>query len=98
VERLAWTDERLDDLATRMDAGFDRVERDLRDLRVDMNQRFVGVDHRFVSMDQRFTSIDHRFVAMDQRFNRLDATIKWFGGGIMLTILAATLAVLLGGS
>lgn len=30
---MAWTDERLDDLADRMDAGFARTERELRDLR-----------------------------------------------------------------
>ena len=29
-----WTDERLDDLARKMDAGFDRLDRDIRDLRV----------------------------------------------------------------
>ncbi len=29
-----WTDERLDDLAQKMDAGFDRLDRDIRDLRV----------------------------------------------------------------
>ena len=28
-----WTDERLDDLARRMDAGFDRIDRDIRELR-----------------------------------------------------------------
>jgi hypothetical protein len=28
----AWTDERLDDLSARMDAGFERVDRDIRDL------------------------------------------------------------------
>jgi hypothetical protein len=28
-----WTDERLDDLARKMDAGFERVDRDIRDLR-----------------------------------------------------------------
>jgi hypothetical protein len=28
-----WTDERLDDLARKMDAGFDRIDRDIRDLR-----------------------------------------------------------------
>lgn len=60
-----------------METGFDRVDRDIRDLRIEMGQRFVAVD---------------------QRFDRLDSTIKWFGGSIMLTILAATLAVLLGGS
>ena len=45
-----WTDERLDDLAQRMDAGFDRLDREIRDLRLVMFQiggammvGFVGV-------------------------------------------------------
>jgi hypothetical protein len=33
MERAAWTDERLDDLARRMDAGFARVDADIRELR-----------------------------------------------------------------
>jgi hypothetical protein len=33
VERVAWTDERLDDLARRVDVGFDRVDRGIRELR-----------------------------------------------------------------
>ena len=37
VQRVAWTDERLDDLARRMDAGFERVDRDIRELRGDIH-------------------------------------------------------------
>lgn len=33
-----WTDERLDDLAHKVDAGFERVDRDIRDLRMLMFQ------------------------------------------------------------
>lgn len=40
MQRAAWTDERLDDLSSRMDVGFDRVDRDIRDLRHEMGQRF----------------------------------------------------------
>jgi hypothetical protein len=36
VERAAWTDERLDDLANRMDAGFARVDADIRELRAEI--------------------------------------------------------------
>ena len=36
MERVAWTDERLDDMSHRMDAGFDRLERDIRELRIDV--------------------------------------------------------------
>jgi hypothetical protein len=38
MERLAWTDERLDDLARRVDAGFDRIDVEIRDLRSTMNR------------------------------------------------------------
>jgi hypothetical protein len=43
MERVAWTDERLDDLSGRMDVGFDRVDRDIRDLRGEMNAGFADL-------------------------------------------------------
>jgi hypothetical protein len=43
MERAAWTDDRLDDLAHRMDRGFDRVDSDLRELRAEMRQMGVGL-------------------------------------------------------
>jgi hypothetical protein len=36
MERTMWNDARLDDLSKRMDAGFDRVDRDLHDLRIEV--------------------------------------------------------------
>lgn len=36
MERASWTDERLDDLAEAMRSGFDRVDRDMHDLRSEM--------------------------------------------------------------
>jgi hypothetical protein len=41
VERAAWTDERLDDLAEAMRSGFERVDRDIRELRTDMRAGFT---------------------------------------------------------
>jgi hypothetical protein len=38
MNRTMWTDERLDDLAHKVDAGFGRVDRDIRDLRMLMFQ------------------------------------------------------------
>jgi hypothetical protein len=38
MERTMWTDERLDDLSQKVDAGFDRLDRDIRDLRTLMFQ------------------------------------------------------------
>jgi hypothetical protein len=56
--REAWTDERLDDLTRRMDRGFDRVDRDIRDLctelKTEMDTRFGRLETRFDSM-QRMT-------------------------------------------
>jgi hypothetical protein len=43
MDRVAWTNERLDDLSRRMDAGFDRVDHDIRDLRGEMNSGFADV-------------------------------------------------------
>jgi hypothetical protein len=36
MERTMWSDERLNDLSRRMDAGFQRVDDDIRELRTDM--------------------------------------------------------------
>lgn len=33
---MEWTDERMDDLASRMDAGFARTDRELRDVRAEI--------------------------------------------------------------
>jgi hypothetical protein len=43
MERVAWTDERLDELARRMDAGFERVDREIRELRSTMNRVGSGL-------------------------------------------------------
>jgi hypothetical protein len=44
MERTAWTDERLDDLARRMAAGFERVDADIRELRLEV--RGMGAELR----------------------------------------------------
>ena len=40
---MAWTDERLDDLSRRIDAGFHRVDSDIRELRSEMHAGFAAV-------------------------------------------------------
>jgi hypothetical protein len=44
MERAAWTDERLDDLAESMRSGFARVDQDIRDLRTEMRQEFRALN------------------------------------------------------
>jgi hypothetical protein len=41
MPRVPWTNERVDDLSERMDVGFERVDRDIRDLRGEMNAGFA---------------------------------------------------------
>lgn len=48
--RDKWTDERLDDLSARMDKGFDRLDKDMREVRSElagMNKRFETT-HRLI--------------------------------------------------
>lgn len=42
-QRTAWSDERLDDLSRRIDAGFERMDRDIRDLRFDLGTQIEGL-------------------------------------------------------
>jgi hypothetical protein len=57
MARETWTDERLDDLAQRMDKGFDEVKGEVRDLRKDMNDRFSSVESRFNLIESRLDAI-----------------------------------------
>jgi hypothetical protein len=50
MERHTWTDERIDDLSRRVDAGFERVDKDMRDLRTDMNSGFAEVRSELSSL------------------------------------------------
>jgi len=50
VVREKWTDERLDDLNVRMNEGFDRLDKDMREVRSElagMNDRFEAT-HRLI--------------------------------------------------
>ncbi|HEX4669402.1 MAG TPA: hypothetical protein VH275_05460 [Solirubrobacterales bacterium] len=58
--RKAWTDERLDDLTRRMDRGFDRVDRDIRDLRTELK---TEMDTRFGRLEVRFDSMQRMMLA-----------------------------------
>jgi hypothetical protein len=56
MTREKWTDERLDDLAGRVDRGFAEVKGGVRDLRAEMNGRFDSLagetNSRFDSMQR----------------------------------------------
>jgi len=92
MERDAWTDERLDDLATgidkrfdQVDQRFDRVEADIRELRSDLKRGFEAVDKRFEAMDSK----------MDGRFDAIQRNMTtWFIAlfSAIVTLAAAVIA------
>jgi hypothetical protein len=64
MPRERWTDERLDDLNAKVDAGFARVDEDIRELRGEMNARFDKVDSRFEKIDLRFDSLNRTLITV----------------------------------
>jgi len=62
MERERWTDERLDDLATGVDKRFDRVDADIRELRVDIHGLRADVKRGFERVDDRFDAMQRTMV------------------------------------
>jgi hypothetical protein len=84
MERAAWTDERLDDLAEAMRTGFDRVHQDLRDLRGDVTAvRSEGRD-----------DIATLRTEIHSGFDRLNSKMDRFGGGIIIALIGVIAAIL----
>ena len=48
--RATWTDERLDDLARRVDSGFNRVDEDLRSLRTELGTRIDALQRTMLQV------------------------------------------------
>jgi len=61
--RESWTDPRLDDMNRRMEAGFNRVDDDIRGLRSEMNQRFDALQHGLQRLQQAMIALAGSFIA-----------------------------------
>jgi hypothetical protein len=48
--RATWTDERLDDLARRVDSGFQRTDAELRTLRLELGARIDGLQRTMLQV------------------------------------------------
>jgi predicted protein tyrosine phosphatase len=62
MARETWTDKRLDDLAKRVDKGFDEVKGEIRDLRQEMNEGFTRVDSKFDALANRFDAMQRTMI------------------------------------
>ena len=83
--RGTWTDGRLDDLAARVDRGFETVDRDIRDLRTDMKSGHDALRAEIQSVDGAIRA------DLGTRFDHLERTIRWFGGTLFAALLVAFL-------
>jgi hypothetical protein len=84
VDRTAWTDQRLDDLANRVSGGFEQVDR-----------RFEQVDRRFDETNRR---IDGLGAELRAEIDSLRMTILRVGGGMMVGLVGVIAAVLARGA
>ena len=55
MERVTWTDARMDDFAKHTDQRFDGVDK-----------RLESIDRRFDSVDRRLESLDGRFASLQR--------------------------------
>jgi hypothetical protein len=94
MERAAWTDERLDDLAeamrsgfVRVDQGFARVGQDIRDLRTETNAGFQ-------QLRGEIGGLRGEIGGLRGEINGLRAVMFRFGGGIIVALIGVIAAIL----
>ena len=58
-----------------MPARLDRIEKDIADLKAEMNRRFEHVDRRFDQVDRRFEQMAEKISDLDRKIDRLGS--RW---------------------
>lgn len=61
--RATWTDERLDDLARRMDQGFARIDADLRALNIELSARIDAQGARIDALQRTMLQVGGGIIA-----------------------------------
>ena len=88
---MAWTDDKIDSLATKVDEGFARAEVEY----VRTDERFKAVGQRFDDVDRRLDHLDAGFVQMNEKFDALQRTLLQVFGGLIGTVIAAAVALII---
>lgn len=57
VERVAWTDERIDDAMTRIDRGFESLREEMREMRVEMREMRSDLSGQITAGQRQMTTI-----------------------------------------
>jgi hypothetical protein len=94
MERIAWTDERLDDLARRMDAGFERVDADIRELRAEVREQGMQLRGEIGLVR---TELGAEIGGLRGGMDAFRVTLLRIGGGIMAGLVGVIAAILAGG-
>ena len=109
MERMAWTDERLDDLSRRMDNGFERVDADIRELRGEVRDGFQTMNRKIDEgllavngrIDEGLQAINGKMDAGFQATNgKVEAGYRLFfqvGGGVIVGLVGVIAAVMVRG-
>lgn len=86
MERMTWTDERLEERFNGIDRRFDEIDR-----------RFDSVDRRFEQVDRRFDRVEGEIVELRHGIGGLQTTLNRIGGSIIVGLMGVIAAVLLKG-
>lgn len=94
--RESWTDKRLDDLNEKVDRGFDRLDADIRGLRLETRTEFQTMRGEmkagFDRVDDRFERIDDRFERINDRFEALHRLLFRSACALAVVLITAVAA------
>lgn len=94
MERMTWTDERLEERFNGIDRRFDEIDR-----RFDqVERRFEEVDRRFEQVDQRFDRVEGQIVELRQGMGALQTTLNRIGGSTFVGLIGVIAAILVKGA
>jgi hypothetical protein len=87
MERMAWTDERLEERFNGIDRRFDEVDR-----------RFDEVYRRFEQVDRRFDRVEGEIVELRHGVAGLQTTLNRIGGSMFVGLVGVIVAILIKGA
>ncbi len=93
MERMAWTDERLEERFHGIDLRFDEVDR-----RFDqVDRRFDEVDRKFDGVDRRFDRVEGEIVELRREmhtgFHAIQSLLNRAGGGLIISLMGVIVAI-----
>ena len=86
MERIAWTDERLEERFNGIDRRFDEVDR-----------RFDQVDRKFGEVNRRLDGMDGQIAELRQGMSALQATLNRGSFGVIASLMGVIAAILIKG-